>query len=200
MSALTDLDDARQTLRQLTLVALDANRALFDGLQHPAEQPSQEQSQVLNRIRENLMPMREGFMLVVRMSDLSLVSELRALLDILVDWHWLEELGLHWEGGREIERPKGQIVLYQHAVIAFGMLPRLPRSAVTYPFGQYTDIPVPKSPGETLNRLEELEQTIFAAASEPMAALPRGALRRTYGFFDATTWLIATHLRGIVDL
>src|SRR5258708_22980043 len=197
MSALTDLDDARQTLRQLTLLALDANRALFDGLQHPTAQPSPEQSVVLNRIRENLMPMREGFMLVVRMSDVALVSELQALLDSLVDWHWLAELGLRWEGGSEIERPSGPIVLYQHALIAFAVLPRLPRSAVTYPSGPYNDIPVPTTPGQTLNRLEELEQTIFEAASEPMSALPRGALRRTYGFFDATTWLIATHLRGI---
>ena len=54
------------------------------------------------------------------------------------------------------------------------------------------------SPGETLTRLEELENTIWAASSEPVGAIPPGAVRRTYGFFEATTWLIATHLGNVV--
>ena len=198
MSDLTNLEDARQTLRKLTLVALDANRALFDGLQTPDAEPSPERRATLNRIVDDLKPMREGFMLAVRASDVKVESELRYLIAMLVDWTWLEELGLRWTTDDPLERPTGQVVLYQHAVIAMGILPRLPRQAVTHPSGTYTDIPVPTTPGATLTRLQELENTIYAASSEPVNALSRGAVRRTYGFFEATTWLIANHLGNVV--
>lgn len=142
--------------------------------------------------------MREGFMLTLRTSDVKLASELRDLINHLMDWNWLEELGLRWTTDEPLERLGGQVVLYQHAIIALGVLPRLPANAVTFPHGQYADIPVPSTPGETLNRIEELERTIWAASSEPVNALSRDAVRRTYGFFDATTWLIATYLKDIV--
>src|SRR5450432_2073657 len=193
MSDLMNLEDARRVLRQLTLVALDANRVLFDGLQHPDSEPSPERQLIFNRILENLAPIREGFMLALRTSDVALASELRALIDHLIDWSWLAEVGLRWNTEAELERLDGQVVLYQHALIAFAVMPRLPSSAITYPYGAYSDIPVPTTPGQTLTRLEELESTIWAASTEPVRTLSRGALRRTYGFFDATTWLIATH-------
>ena len=198
MSDLSNLDDAKQTLRQLTLTSLDANRALFDGLKHPNSEPSIENRAMLNRTLENLRPMREGFMLALRVPDVKVSSELRAIMNYLVDWSWLNELGLRWNTGEPLEKLGGQVVLYQHAVIALGILPRLPSNAVTFPGGKYADIPVPASPGETLTRLEELENTIWAASSEPVGAIPPGAVRRTYGFFEATTWLIATHLGNVV--
>jgi hypothetical protein len=198
MSDLMNLDDTRQVLRQLTIVALTANRALYDGLQSPNSEPSQERRATLNRILQDLKPMREGFMLTLRTSDVKIASELRDLISYLMDWNWLGELGLRWNTDEPLERLGGQVVLYQHAIIALGMLPRLPANAVTYPHGQYTDIPVPSTPGEMLDRIEELEKTIWAASSEPVNALSRDAVRRTYGFFDATTWLIATYLKDVV--
>lgn len=198
MSDLNNLEDAKQTLRQLTLLSLDANRALYDGLQHPNSEPSSESRAMLNRTLENLRPMREGFMLALRVPDMTVTSELRAIINYLVDWSWLNEIGLRWNTDAPLEKLGGQVVLYQHAVIALGVLPRLPSNVVTFPGGKYADIPVPGTPGETLNRLEELENTIWAAATEPIGALSRGAVRRTYGFFEATTWLIATYLGKVV--
>jgi hypothetical protein len=198
MSDLMNLEDTRQVLRQLTVIALTANRALYDGLQSPNSEPSVERRATLNRILGDLKPMREGFMLTLRTSDVRLASELRDLIHHLMDWNWLEELGLRWNTDEPLERLGGQVVLYQHAIIALGVLPRLPANAVTFPHGKYADIPVPSTPGETLDRLEELERTIWAASSEPVNALSRDAVRRTYGFFDATTWLIATYLKDIV--
>ena len=198
MSELVNLENARQTIRLLTIAALEANRMLFDGLQHPSDEPSDEQRTTLNRILAHLTQTREGFVLALRTSDLGLASELHTLINDLIDWHWLAEIGLRWTTDEPLERLGGQVILYQHALIALGMMPRLPRQAITFPGGSYADIPVPATPGETLNRLEELEKTIWAAASDPVGKLPRGALRRTYGFFDATTWLVANHLRDVV--
>src|SRR5260370_2690844 len=96
MSDLMNLEDARQTLRKLTLLALDANRALFDGLQTPDVEPSPERRATLNRIVDDLKPMREGFMMAARASDVKVASELRYLIAMLVDWTSLEALGLRW--------------------------------------------------------------------------------------------------------
>lgn len=200
MSDLMNLDEARQTLRKLTVLALETTQALYDGLQNPDAEPSPERSAALNRILEELKPMREGFILAFRTPDVALASELHDLINYLIDWQWLHELGLRWETDDQIERLGGQVVMYQHAVIAMGVLPRLPGNVITYPYGQYRDIPVPSTPGETLTRLEELENTIWAASSEPVRSLSRGALRRTYGFFEATTWLIANHLGNAIGL
>jgi hypothetical protein len=198
MPELQNLDDARQTLRQLAIIALEANRVLYDGLQSPSIEPSAERRAVLNHILAHLTQMREGFMLALRTSDVAMASELRDLIAHLMNWTWLNELGLRWTTEEPLERLGGQVILYQHALIALGILPRLPTNAVTYPHGAYADIPIPATPGQTLTRLEELEKTIWAVSSEPVGAVSRGAVRRTYGFFEATTWLIANHLGNVV--
>lgn len=198
MSELTDLEQARQTLRWLAIVAIDAIRLLDDGLHHADAAPTPEQQVALDNILRNLTLTREGFILALKTSDLTFASELRDLIGCMVDWSWLGEIGLRWITDEPLERLGGQVILYQHALIALGLLPRLPSRAVTYPHGTYTDIPVPSTPGETLSRLEELEKTIWAASHEPVKALSRGAVRRTYGFFEATTWLISNHLAQVV--
>lgn len=200
MSDFTSLEDARQALRRLIVIALEANRALFDGLQRPEQEPSLERRATLNRILQDLALIHEGFSLTSRTSDFKLASELRELIGGMVDWNWLAELGLRWTTDEPLEKLGGQVVLYQHTLVAFGILPRLPDKAITFPRGTYADIPVPGSPGETLSRIEELENTIWAATNEPVNALPRGAVRRTYGFFDATTWLISQHLGNAIGL
>src|SRR5260221_6041890 len=177
MSDLMNLEDTRQVLRQLTIVALTANRALYDGLQSPNSEPSLERRATLNRILEDLKPMREGFMLTLRTSDVKLASELRDLIHHLMDWNWLEELGLRWTTDEPLARLGGRVVLYQHAIIALGVLPRLPANAVTFPHGKYGDIPVPSTPGETLDRLEKLQRTLWAASGAPVTPPSPGAGR-----------------------
>jgi hypothetical protein len=197
MSDFMNLEETRQTLRRLTVLALEANRALYDGLQTPDAQPSPERSRIFNRILDELKPIREGFMLAIKTSDFKLVSELHDIINHLMDWAWLEELGLSWTSyDAHIERLGGQVVLYNHAVVALGVLPRLPQNIITYPYGAYRDIPVPSTPGETLTRLQELEDTIWKASHEPMSTVSRGAMRRTYGFFEATVWLVSNHFGG----
>jgi hypothetical protein len=198
MSELTNLDDARKTLRRLAISALQATQALHDGLNTPEREPTPEQSAKLNDVLGDMTKIREGFLLALRTRDTVLASELRDLLRYMNDWTWLGELGLRWQTDEPLEKLGGQTVLYQHAVIALGMLPRLPQNAVTFPRGRYADIPVPTTPGETLSRLEELENTVWKASHAPAQKLPRDAVRRTYGFFEATTWLMATHLKDVV--
>jgi hypothetical protein len=67
---------------------------------------------------------------------------------------------------------------------------------VTYPKSSrtYADIPVPHTPGEVLARIEELEQVIWEAGERPIAAVEPDPLRRTYGFFETSAWLVSQHL------
>lgn len=200
MSDITNIEPIRQTFRQLAITALEASRALHEGMNRPNDEPPSAHRAALNRTLKDLTRTREGFMLALRASDVKIASELRDLIGNLTDWSWLEEIGLRWASDEPLERLSGQTLLYQHALIALGVLPRLPASAVTHPRKTYSDVPVPSSPGQTLSRLEELEHTIWSACSEPVNALPAEALRRTYGFFEATTWLIANHMRNIMPL
>lgn len=198
MSELLSIDEARQTLRRLTVIAFEANRTLQDSLNDPNRLPTHEQISVRQRILDELVKTREGFILTLKTEQIAESSELQDLLNILIDWTWLNELGLSWQTDAPLERIGNQVILYQHALIAMGILPRLPSEAITFPGRKYSDIDPPGTPGATLTRLEELEQVMWRATSEPLAALPGGAVRRTYGFFEATTWLVTHHLRGVV--
>lgn len=200
MSRLTNLEDAKQTFRRLAIIAMEAVHALHDGMNRPNIEPTAGQKASLNRTLQDVARTREGFILALRTSDIAMASELRDLIGYLMDWSWLQELGLRWDIDAPLERLSGQTLLYQHALIAFGMLPRLPSNAVTHPRRTYSDVPVPSSPGATLSRLEEIEQTVWSASNEPVAMLSGEAVRRTYGFFEATTWLIANHLGRIVGI
>jgi hypothetical protein len=139
-------------------------------------------------------------MLAARAENIGLPAELRDLVAYLTDWGWLESIGLRWMTDTPLEKLDGQTLLYQHALIALGVLPRLPHAVVTHPRGSYSDVYAPATPGETLNRLEEIEHTVWSASNEPVRALPGEAVRRTYGFFEATTWLIANHMSSIMPL
>jgi hypothetical protein len=199
MSELTNLDDAKTTLRRLILAALDANRALSEGLQNPKTDPPNDRRARFNSILDSLHQTREGFALALRAENISTAVEMRALIAAVVnDWSWLTEIGLRWQTDAPIEKLGGQVILYQHALIAMRVLPTLPPAAITFPKGRYTDITAPSTPGETLSRFQELEQTIWGAIHEPIGALPPTSVRRTYAFFDATTWLIATYLSDII--
>ncbi|MCB9147519.1 MAG: hypothetical protein H6641_02065 [Caldilineaceae bacterium] len=159
---------------------------------------------VLQRARDYLASVREGFVLSVRTSKLSDQRELRYLLDrVLTDWSLLsEELGLEQSSDAaavepEVEQVRSQLLAFGMAAVALGYLPKLPSKRVTFPhsYGNpptYADISVPDTPGEMLWRIEELEEMIWQFMAEDLNALVQrryGPLRRTYGFFEASAWL-----------
>lgn len=161
---------------------------------------------ILQQARDYLSRVREGFVLSVRTSDVTSKAELSYLLErVLFDWNQLKkELGLSEGLGRaharadvSIERVRDQLMAFGMAVVALGALPRLPDEEVTFPVSQrqpptYADIPVPQTPAEVLQRIEELEEIIWQLAVSAPAELVRSRynpLRRTYGFFESSAWL-----------
>lgn len=171
--------------------------------------PGQIEFLVLQRARDYLHKVREGFVLSVRTAQTNQGSEIRFLLDrVLADWdQFSRELGLDVAanesvnddpaGQQRVERVRDELLAFGMAAIALGALPRLPAKQVTFPHSYsnpptYSDIPVPNSPGEMLVRIEELEQTVWRLMSTDMQELVQrryGPLRRTYGFFEASAWL-----------
>lgn len=125
------------------------------------------------------------------------MSELRGLVQhILTDWSWLQELNITLAPGDQIETLGQQLVVYNHALVALAVLPRLPAQAITFPQPRptYGDVPAPVLPGEMLARIEEMEHMIYQADMKPVRALDYAPLRRTYAFFEASSWLVDSYL------
>ena len=166
---------------------------------------------ILQRARDYLADVREGFVLSVRTGQISDKQEMRYLLDrVLLDWDALsQELGLALKSESEIEfqqaleRVRGQLLAFGMALVALAALPRLPAEAITFPHNYhrpptYADIPAPVTPGEILNRIEEIEQMIWRFATGRWNQLVRhryGPLRRTYGFFESSAVLAGEQIR-----
>jgi hypothetical protein len=163
---------------------------------------------VLQQARDYVAEVREGFVLSVKSTKATSQAELRFLLErVLLDWNQLsQELGLEdrahdqataASSTPELERVRQQLLAYGMAAIALGYLPRLPSEHITFPYSYsnpptYSDIPTPDSAGETLWRIEELEQMIWQLMYGNLQALVErryGALRRTYGFFETSALL-----------
>ncbi len=81
-----------------------------------------------------------------------------------------------------------------------GVLPRLPAEAVTFPQSHptYADLSVPGSPSELLERIEEIERVVYRASVIPLDELAIGPLRRTYAFFEASSWLVTHYLPPVL--
>jgi hypothetical protein len=166
---------------------------------------------ILQRARDYLADVREGFVLSVRAGQVTDRSELRYLLDrVLLDWDALsQELGLALESEteadfqRSLARVRGQLLAFGMALVALAALPRLPSESVTFPHSYnrpptYADIPAPVTPGEILTRIEEMEQMIWRFAAGRWDELVRrryGPLRRTYGFFESSAILAGEQAR-----
>lgn len=113
------------------------------------------------------------------------------------------------------------LLAFAHTYVTLGFLPRLrpyqvavrlsPRPETSpssvealgpkahgesFPQGRptYADIPMPRTPGEVLSRIEELERVVWDAGLRPTGELEPDPLTRTYGFFEAGAWLAARHL------
>ena len=160
------------------------------------------QERALSDTLEHLAAVREGFQLKVRAAELTSSAEMQLLLDRAeMDWGWLEQLGWRLVAATEIELPHDQLVAFSHAALSLAMLPRLPKARVTFPRTRqsYADIPVPSTQAELLQRLEELERVIYRVLGGARARVEGESLRRTYGYFESSAWLVADHRKKFLD-
>jgi hypothetical protein len=197
MSGIEDLRATHESLRELVRVVNSTRQTLATLIQQE-NRPDPSSSGRFHETLEHLGEVREGFILSQRASPHISVSELRSLVQaILLDWEWLQDMGLMLEPNNQLELLDQQLVAYNHALIALGMLPRLPADAITFPQQPrptYRDVAVPVLPGEMLARIEEIEQMIYQAEFKPIKTLAYGPLRRTYAFFEASSWLANKYL------
>ncbi len=208
-SSLFNLQEVQTSLRTLARVVRETREVLAEELEHRSRPPSPAVQNRLQETLDHLGQVREGFILTLRMGPATFPAigvmdptELWALVShVLMDWGWLEQIGLSWQTAGALERVEDQVVSYAHARIALGLLPRLPAEAITYPQPRptYADIPVPRTAGELLARIEELEQVIWQAGVMPLEAMEPAPLRRTYGFFEASVWLVERYLLDLLD-
>ncbi len=100
----------------------------------------------------------------------------------------LERLGRSTGLVREVQ---GALAAFAHARVALALIPRLPASAVSWPpRPTYVDVPRPRGSGELVERLEEIERTIWRlAVSRARPDRDHEPARRTLAFFDAIVYL-----------
>ncbi len=195
------MEAARESLRALARVVKATHQVLSQSVHHPRHPPTQEWQRQLSDTLEHMGEVREGFVLSQRMPLPLELGELRELIQhVLLNWGWVEDMGLLMTPGVNVELVKDQIIAYQHALVAMGVLPHLPAEAVTFPQSHptYADLSVPGSPSELLERIEEIERVVYRASVIPLGDLAVGPLRRTYAFFEASAWLIAHYLPPVL--
>lgn len=157
----------------------------------------EDQRSQLDETLQHLTEVREGFVVSLRTGEVTEPTELADLVGhILFDWTWLEEMGLELMPEMVIHIPRRQLISFAHSYLALALLPRLPRQRVTYPNPpSYADIPVPRRAGDVLARIEELEEVILRLQGDATSVrLSSGSLRRTYGFFESSAWLVRDHI------
>jgi hypothetical protein len=96
-----------------------------------------------------------------------------------------------------LERLRHQLLAFGMAATALGSLPRTPAEEITFPYSYsqpptYGDIPAPATPAAMLQRIEELETTLWKLMATDLQELVNhayGPLRRTYGFFEVSARL-----------
>ncbi len=146
---------------------------------------------------DHLGNVREGFVVSLRASDVPRLSELRDLVKaILIEWKRAEEVfGVQFMPSEEIELPRTQLLAFAHSYVTFATIPQLPSDQVTFPQSRrtYADIHAPRTPGEVLERIEEMEEVVSEMENAPLERVDRYRLRRTYGFFETSAWLVAFH-------
>ena len=203
MELLGDIEEAAGgALRALADVIRNTHDTLSQAVHHPMQRPTVKQQFLLSDTLEHLGEVREGFVLSQRISPRAEIGELRRLVQhVLLDWGWLETMGFSTAPGNQVELVGVQLIAYRHALVALGLLPHLPDQAVTFPQPRptYSDVPVPAMPGQTLERIEEIEQVLYQAGLVPLDELDFEAVRRTYAFFEASAWLVNHYLPPSLD-
>ncbi|MDM8531912.1 hypothetical protein QUF63_12130 [Anaerolineales bacterium HSG25] len=206
MSKLQDLSATRQALRELarivkttrqTLLAIVSRQDQLNryGRLSPSQKPS------LSNTLEHIEEVREGFIISHRTDMATKMSELRDMVNhVLLDWNWLAEFDLDVSPSDELVLLDQQLLFFNHALVALGLVPRLPPRAVTFPQRRptYADVSAPAAPGELLQRIEEIERIIYQAEVMPAKKFEPAPLRRTYAFFEASGWLVDQHLRPLL--
>ena len=205
MFGIINLQATRQILQDLARVVKFTRQTLAAMLNEdeqagrlPTRQPAGRLSDAL----EHLGEVREGFILSQRTSPHTAFSDLQALIQhVLISWDWLHDLDLSLAPGDHIETVGPQLVVYNHALVALAVLPRLPAEAVTFPQHRptYGDVTVPVLPDEMLARIEEIERMIYQANVKSVHSLDYAPFRRTYAFFEASNWLVNNHLAPLIE-
>ena len=200
MTGITDLTTTREALRELARVVKVTRQALAARIQPHTRSKWLLSGSRVGQLAETLThieDVREGFILSQRTSAAISLSELRAMVHyILMDWQWVQGMNMTLAPSPHLETLGTQLVSYNHAMVALAVLPRLPAEAVTFPQPNptYGDVAVPTLPGELLARIEEIEQIIYQAEVGPVRNTAYASLRRTYGFFEASVWLVNNYL------
>ncbi len=204
MPGINDLTATREILRDLTRIVETTRQALATIIRennwpegHLSNDRLGQFAETLNHIGE----VREGFILSQRTSPQATLSEIQGLVaDILLDWKWVQELNLAFAPGDQVETLGEQLVVYNHALVAMAVLPRLPAEAITFPQRRptYGDVTPPTAPNETLARIEEIERIIYKAEVTTVQDMDYGSFRRTYAFFEASSWLVKQYLERLL--
>jgi hypothetical protein len=203
MSELGDLTAARESLRDLARIVRSTRHMLATAVQEQrttGRSFSHRPGQLADTLH-HLEEVREGFIISQRTSAQVSLAELSALVrHVLMDWAWLEALNWALSPADEIESPNPQLMFFNHALVALATLPHLPPNAVTFPQRRpsYADVPAPALPKELLARIEEIERVIYQAEAMPDRVPEYDPFRRTYAFFEASTWLVNNYLEGLL--
>lgn len=179
-------------------VALRTLQALSHYLCHRDAPLASSDAEALSLALDQVGEAREGFHLTLRATSFSSLEEMQSLVHrLLMDPDWIQELGLDILPEEEVAKPQRELLNFAHAWTSLAIIPRLPQALVTYPQDRptYRDIPFPRSPGELLGRLQEVEEVAYQVLAAPRSRVPAASLRRTYGFFEASGWLASHHLR-----
>lgn len=205
MSEITNLTVTREALRDLARIVKVTRQTLAEMVQ-AVEQlgklPRHSRSGQFTETLDHMGDVREGFIISQRTSPQTTLYELRTLVHhVLMDWQWVQELNMTLAPSSQSEPLGPQLVAYNHALVALAVLPRLPVDVVTFPQPRptYSDVGVPALPEETLARIEEIEQMIYRAEVSPLDSLAYGPFRRTYAFFEASSWLADRYLESLLD-
>jgi hypothetical protein len=99
----------------------------------------------------------------------------------------MHDLGLANSAHAEIvAAPVRYLAALDQARLVFALLPSTPPEHVHYPLGRrtYADIWPPRGAAELADRIEELERSLWAVATQRRPRVNDASYRRTYGFFD----------------
>jgi hypothetical protein len=201
MSNFGNLIATREVLREMARIIKVTRQALAMMARENGRFAGGQAGQFADAL-EHIGDVREGFILSQRTSPQATLAQLKGLVeDILLDWHWVQQLNLTFAPSHQIETLGEQLVVYNHALVAMAVLPRLPANAITFPQYRptYFDVTAPTLPNETLARIEEIERIIYQAEVGPVQDVPYASFRRTYAFFEASNWIIDKYLAPLLE-
>ena len=206
MTGLQDLGVVRDALKILLQVVHSTCEVLNDLAQELAQHGQDAKllsasTSPLSKTLTHIEAMREGFVLSQRTEQREDILEMQAILEhILFAENWWEDFGFSFTPERKVFMLDNQLISYNHALITMTILPTLPAQAITFPQMRptYADVFPPTRPAQILERIEEVEKTIYKACFTAPKNLSYHAFRRTYAFFEASDWLARNHLAPLL--